>query len=43
MIFLQLGWWAGVSQDHKNPYGQIIHISPEHGRFVAKSYSPWYG
>ncbi|XP_063941619.1 protein EXECUTER 1, chloroplastic [Daucus carota subsp. sativus] len=36
-----LGWWAGVSQDHKNPYGQIIHISPEHGRFVAKSYSPW--
>ncbi|KAK1402073.1 Protein EXECUTER 1, chloroplastic [Heracleum sosnowskyi] len=36
-----VGWWAGVSQDHKDPYGQIIHISPVHGKFVAKSYSPW--
>ncbi|KAK1402074.1 hypothetical protein POM88_001679 [Heracleum sosnowskyi] len=32
-------WWAGVSQDHKDPYGHIIHIYPEHGRFVAKSYN----
>ncbi|KAK1393322.1 hypothetical protein POM88_012378 [Heracleum sosnowskyi] len=36
-----VGWWAGVSQDHKDPYSQIIHISPVHGKFVAKSYSPW--
>lgn len=41
MPILQLGWWAGVSEDRKDPYGQIIHISPEHGRFLAKSYSPW--
>ncbi|KAK1402090.1 Protein EXECUTER 1, chloroplastic [Heracleum sosnowskyi] len=36
-----VGWWAGVSEDCKDPYGQIIYISPEHGRFLAKSYSPW--
>ncbi|KAK1359076.1 hypothetical protein POM88_043550 [Heracleum sosnowskyi] len=38
----QVGWWAGVSQHHKDPYGHIIHIYPEHGRFVAKSYSPCF-
>ncbi|KAG9440698.1 hypothetical protein H6P81_020863 [Aristolochia fimbriata] len=34
-----LGWWAGVSEDPKDPYGRIIHISAEHGRYVARSYS----
>ncbi|KAK1400858.1 hypothetical protein POM88_000463 [Heracleum sosnowskyi] len=38
----EVGWWAGVSQDHKDPYGHIIHIYPEHGRFVAKIYSPCF-
>lgn len=35
-----VGWWAGVSEDGKDPYGQIIHISAEHGRYVARSFSP---
>ncbi|XP_068655149.1 protein EXECUTER 1, chloroplastic-like [Aristolochia californica] len=34
-----VGWWAGVSEDAKDPYGRIIHISAEHGRYVARSYS----
>ncbi|KAK1386186.1 Protein EXECUTER 1, chloroplastic [Heracleum sosnowskyi] len=36
-----IGWWFGVSEDAKCPYGQIIHISAEHGRYLARSYSPW--
>lgn len=40
VYFAQVGWWAGVSEDGKDPYGQIIHISAEHGRYVARSYSP---
>lgn len=35
-----LGWWAGVSEDKNDPYGRIIRISAEHGRYIAKSYSP---
>ncbi|WOH04860.1 hypothetical protein DCAR_0624272 [Daucus carota subsp. sativus] len=35
-----LGWWAGVSEDVNDPYGRIIRISAEHGRYVARSYSP---
>ncbi|KAL3515479.1 hypothetical protein ACH5RR_022381 [Cinchona calisaya] len=35
-----VGWWAGTSEDTHDPYGCIIHISAEHGRYVARSYSP---
>ncbi|XP_051134810.1 protein EXECUTER 1, chloroplastic isoform X2 [Andrographis paniculata] len=35
-----VGWWAGISEDHSDPYGRIIHISAEYGRYVARSYSP---
>ncbi|CDO97385.1 unnamed protein product [Coffea canephora] len=35
-----VGWWAGISEDTHDPYGCIIHISAEHGRYVARSYSP---
>lgn len=34
----QLGWWSGISGNLSDPYGFIIHISAEHGRYVAKSY-----
>lgn len=37
-----VGWWAGTSEDVNDPYGRIIRISAEHGRYVAKSYSPRY-
>ncbi|KAK3125976.1 hypothetical protein QOZ80_7BG0612220 [Eleusine coracana subsp. coracana] len=33
-----LGWWSGVSGNLSDPYGLIIHISAEHGRYVARSY-----
>ncbi|XP_022725813.1 protein EXECUTER 1, chloroplastic isoform X2 [Durio zibethinus] len=35
-----VGWWAGRSDDAKDPYGLIIQITAEHGRYVAKSFSP---
>ncbi|KAI3919372.1 hypothetical protein MKW92_046508 [Papaver armeniacum] len=35
-----IGWWAGISKNSEVPYGRIIRISAEHGRYVARSYSP---
>lgn len=35
-----VGWWAGVSGDKNDPYGCIIRISAEHGRYIARGYSP---
>nr|DAD40940.1 TPA_asm: hypothetical protein HUJ06_015263 [Nelumbo nucifera] len=35
-----VGWWAGISEGSGDPYGRIIRITAEHGRYVAKSYSP---
>lgn len=35
------GWWLGVSKDGKDPSGHIIEISADHGRYLARSYSPW--
>ncbi|RZC52006.1 hypothetical protein C5167_020430 [Papaver somniferum] len=35
-----IGWWAGISENSEVPYGRIIRISAEHGRYVARSYSP---
>ncbi|PIN18649.1 hypothetical protein CDL12_08670 [Handroanthus impetiginosus] len=35
-----VGWWAGISEDANDPYGRIIHISAEYGRYLARSYSP---
>ncbi|KAF9601631.1 hypothetical protein IFM89_021097 [Coptis chinensis] len=35
-----MGWWAGISEDSDDPYGRIICIGVEHGRYVARSFSP---
>ncbi|PIA56180.1 hypothetical protein AQUCO_00700498v1 [Aquilegia coerulea] len=35
-----MGWWAGISKGSDDPYGRIIHIGVEHGRYVARNFSP---
>ncbi|XP_044489374.1 protein EXECUTER 1, chloroplastic-like isoform X2 [Mangifera indica] len=35
-----VGWWAGISEDKNDPYGLIIRVTAEHGKYVARSYSP---
>ncbi|KAE8698547.1 hypothetical protein F3Y22_tig00110597pilonHSYRG00381 [Hibiscus syriacus] len=37
---LNVGWWAGLSDDTNDPYGLIIRITAEHGRYVVRSISP---
>ncbi|KAL9256073.1 EXECUTER 1, chloroplastic-like protein [Drosera capensis] len=34
-----VGWWSGISDDSKDPYGYVIRINAEHGRYIARSYS----
>ncbi|KAM0949442.1 putative protein EXECUTER [Dioscorea sansibarensis] len=34
-----VGWWSGISTNTAESSGRIIHISAEHGRYVARSYS----
>lgn len=34
-----VGWWAGLAEGANDPYGRIVHIGSQHGRFVAKSYN----
>ncbi|KAK1386183.1 hypothetical protein POM88_023918 [Heracleum sosnowskyi] len=36
-----VGWWSGVCAEGKVPYGQIIHIRADQGRYLAESFSPW--
>ncbi|KAG6571871.1 Protein EXECUTER 1, chloroplastic, partial [Cucurbita argyrosperma subsp. sororia] len=35
-----VGWWSGTSKENHNPRGLIIRITAEHGRYIARSYSP---
>ncbi|KAH9657583.1 protein EXECUTER 1 [Citrus sinensis] len=40
LLLFEVGWWAGISEDKKDPYGLIIRVTAEHGKYVARSYSP---
>ncbi|CAA7393916.1 unnamed protein product [Spirodela intermedia] len=34
-----VGWWTGTSDDSADPFGRIIRITAEHGKYVARSFS----
>eukprot|EP00249_Psilotum_nudum_P023064 c28738_g1_i1 orf=628-2670(+) len=34
-----VGWWVARSESADDPYGRIVHIRPDQGRYIARGYS----